>query len=71
MDCPEVPQQLPRLRDVFMRHPGNSTISILFRTDANWEAETNPLPNLTVCPSDHFVSEVEEVLGKGALSLLS
>jgi DNA polymerase-3 subunit alpha len=71
MDCPEVPQQLPRLRDVFMRHPGNSTISMLFRTDANWEAETNPLPNLTVCPSDHFVSEVEEVLGKGALSLLS
>jgi DNA polymerase-3 subunit alpha len=71
MDCPEVPQQLPRLRDVFMRHPGSTTISMLFRTDANWEAETNPLPNLTVCPSDHFVSEVEEVLGKGALSLLS
>jgi DNA polymerase III subunit alpha len=71
MDRPELPEQLPRLRDVFLRHPGSTTISMLFRTDANWEAETNPLPNLTVCPSDHFVSEVEEVLGKGALSLLS
>ncbi len=71
MDRPEVSQQLPRLRDVFLRHPGNTTISMLFRTDANWEAETNPLPNLTVSPSDHFMSEVEEVLGKGALSLLS
>jgi DNA polymerase-3 subunit alpha len=42
-----------------------------FRTDGALEAETAPLPHLTVCASEHFVSDVEEVLGKGALSLLS
>jgi DNA polymerase-3 subunit alpha len=70
-DRPEVREQLPRLLDVFRRHPGSTTISMAFRTDDTLEAETAPLPNLTVCPSDHFVSDVEEVLGKGALSLLS
>jgi DNA polymerase-3 subunit alpha len=70
-DRPEVREQLPRLLDIFRRHPGTTSISMLFRTEATLEAETNPLPNLTVCPSDHFVSDVEEVLGKGTLSLLS
>lgn len=70
-DHPDVREQLPRLADIFRRHPGSTTVSMLFRTEARLEAETNPLPNLTVCPSDHFVSDVEEVLGKGALSLLS
>ena len=70
-DSPEVREQLPRLLDIFRRHPGSTSISMSFRTDGTLEAETNPLPNLTVCPSDHFVSDVEEVLGKGALSLLS
>jgi DNA polymerase-3 subunit alpha len=70
-DRPEVREQLPRLLDVFRRHPGSTSISMLFRADTTLEAETNPLPNITVCPSDHFVSDVEEVLGKGALSLLS
>jgi DNA polymerase-3 subunit alpha len=35
------------------------------------EAETAPLPNLRVNASEHFVADVEEVLGKGALSLVS
>jgi DNA polymerase-3 subunit alpha len=35
------------------------------------DAETAPLPNLTVTASEHFVADVEEILGKGALSLLS
>jgi DNA polymerase-3 subunit alpha len=70
-DRPEVREQLPRLLEIFRRHPGTTPISMLFRTEATLEAETNPLPNLTVCPSDHFVSDVEEVLGKGSLSLLS
>ena len=70
-DRPEVREQLPRLLDIFRRHPGNTSISMSFRTDGTLEAETAPLPHLTVCASDHFVSDVEEVLGKGALSLLS
>jgi DNA polymerase-3 subunit alpha len=70
-DRPEVQDQLPRLLEVLRRHPGSTTISMSFRTDGTLEAETAPLPNLTICPSDHFISDVEEVLGKGALSLLS
>lgn len=69
-DRPEVREQLPRLLEVFRRHPGGTTISMSIRTEGPLEAETAPLPHLTVCPSDHFVSDVEEVLGKGALSLL-
>ncbi len=71
IDRPDVCDQLPRLLEVFRRHPGKTTISMSFQTDGALEAETAPLPNLTVSPSEHFVSEVEEVLGKGALSLLS
>ena len=70
-DRPEVREQLPRLLDIFRRHPGSTSISMSFRTDGALEAETAPLPHLTVCASDHFVSDVEEVLGKGTLSLLS
>jgi DNA polymerase-3 subunit alpha len=70
-DCLEVREQLPRLLEVLRRHPGDTTISMSFRTEGPLEAETAPLPHLTVCPSDHFVSDVEEVLGKGVLSLLS
>ncbi len=70
-DRPEVREQLPRLLEVLRRHPGSTTISMSIRTEGPLEAETAPLQHLTVCPSDHFVSDVEEVLGKGALSLLS
>ena len=68
---PEVKDQLPRLLDVFKRHPGATTVSLTFRTDGALEAETAPLPHLTVSASEHFVADVEEVLGKGALSLVS
>jgi DNA polymerase III subunit alpha len=69
-DRPEVKEQLPRLLDVFKRHPGGTSISLTFRTDGTLEADTAPL-NLTVSASEHFVADVEEVLGKGALSLVS
>ena len=69
--CPEAKDQLPRLLDVFKRHPGGTAISFTFRTDGLLEAETAPLPNLKVNASEHFVADVEEVLGKGALSLVS
>jgi DNA polymerase-3 subunit alpha len=70
-DRPETQEQLPRLLDVFKRHPGGATVSLTFRTEESLEADTGPLPNLTVTASEHFVAEVEEVLGKGALSLVS
>jgi DNA polymerase-3 subunit alpha len=70
-DRPDVPDQLLRLRDIFQRHPGGTMVSLTVLMDAALEAETAPLPNWTVSPSEHFVSDIEEVLGKGALSLLS
>jgi DNA polymerase-3 subunit alpha len=70
-DHPDVTDQLPRLREVFLRHPGSTTISLTLRMDAALEAQTAPLPNLSVTPSERFVADVEEVLGKGAIFLLS
>ncbi|MBM4127643.1 MAG: DNA polymerase III subunit alpha [Nitrospira sp.] len=70
-DRPDVPDQLLRLRDIFQRHPGGTTVHLTFQLDTALEAETAPLPNWTVSPSEHFVSDIEEVLGKGVLSLLS
>jgi hypothetical protein len=34
------------------------------------EVDTAPLPTLSVLPSDLFVAEVEDLLGKGAVALL-
>ena len=70
-DRPDASDQLLRLRDVFQRHPGGTTVCLTVLVDAVLEAETAPLSNWTVSPSEHFVSEIEEVLGKGGLSLLS
>jgi DNA polymerase-3 subunit alpha len=67
----DVTEQLPRLREVFKRHPGGTTVSLTLRVDPALEAETAPLPNLMVTPSERFVADVEEVLGKGAIFLLS
>jgi len=71
LDHPNVSEQLPRLREVIGRHPGNTTVSLTFLMDAALEAETAPLPRLMVTPSERFVEDVEEVLGKGAIFLVS
>jgi DNA polymerase-3 subunit alpha len=70
-DRPEAKDQLPRLRDVLLRHPGATSVTLTVLMDAALEADTAPLPNVTVTANEHFVADVEEVLGKGALSLLS
>ena len=68
---PEVKDQLLRLLDVLKRHPGSTTVSLTFQTDGTFEADTAPLPHLSVSATEHFVADVEEVLGKGTLSLVS
>ncbi|MDP3091077.1 MAG: DNA polymerase III subunit alpha [Nitrospira sp.] len=70
-DPSETTDQLPKLRDIFTRYPGNTTVSLTFSMGNALEADTVPLPNHTISPSEYFVADVEEVLGKGALSLLS
>ena len=70
-DRPETKDQLPRLRDVLLRHPGATSVALTVLVNSSIEADTAPLPNVTVTANEHFVADVEEVLGKGALSLLS
>ncbi|MGH7232305.1 MAG: OB-fold nucleic acid binding domain-containing protein, partial [Nitrospiraceae bacterium] len=61
--------RLPQLHDILRRYPGQASIYLTFCLTSH-EADTAPLPNLTVTPSDGFITEVEEVLGKGAVALL-
>jgi DNA polymerase-3 subunit alpha len=61
---------IPRLRDVFQRHPGSTTVMLTFRMGTDLEAEMAPLPKVKILPSEHFVADVEEVLGKGAVVLV-
>ena len=70
-DRPETKDQLPRLRDVLLRHPGATSVALTVLLNSSLEADTAPLPNVTVTANEHFVADVEEVLGKGALFLLS
>jgi len=70
-DRPETKDQLPRLREVLLRHPGATSVALTVLLNSSLEADTAPLPNVTVTANEHFVADVEEVLGKGALFLLS
>jgi len=67
---PEATHRLARLYSVLHRHPGPAAISLTFHLPPNVEADTAPLPGLTVLPSEQFVADVEDVLGKGAVALL-
>jgi DNA polymerase-3 subunit alpha len=63
--------KLPMLRHVFQRHPGSSSVTLVFAVDPDWEARLAPLPNIKVAPSEHFIADIEEVLGKGSITLVS
>jgi DNA polymerase-3 subunit alpha len=63
--------KLTMLQQVLLRHPGSSTVSLIFAVDPQWEARLASLPNIKVAPSEHFVADIEEVLGKGSITLVS
>ncbi|MBI5853863.1 MAG: DNA polymerase III subunit alpha, partial [Nitrospirae bacterium] len=69
-DHPEMIGKLTKLRDVFKRHPGSTSVSFMFTLPPDLEVRSGSLPNVTVTPSGMFVSEVEGVLGRGAVALL-
>ncbi len=69
-DAGEDMNRLRRLRQVLDRHPGAAVLSMTIAMPPDLEAETGTLPNLAVTPSEQFVAEVEEVLGKGTVALL-
>jgi DNA polymerase-3 subunit alpha len=68
-EAPETPARLGQLQQIFRRHPGPTSIYFTLHLTADLEADTAPLPGLTVLPSERFVAEVEAVLGKGAVAL--
>jgi DNA polymerase-3 subunit alpha len=69
-DAPETIERLVQLHQVLRRHPGPAPIYFTFCLPSDMEADTAPLPHLTVSPSKAFVAEVEEVLGTGSVALL-
>ena len=63
-ETPETWGKLPKLQEVLHRHPGPAPIAFHFHLDSQVQAESAPLPNLTVLPSSDLVYEVEQILGK-------
>ena len=63
-ETPDTWGKLPKLQEVLHRHPGPAPIAFHFHLDSQVQAESAPLPNLTVLPSSDLVYEVEQILGK-------
>jgi DNA polymerase-3 subunit alpha len=70
-DGPTASTRLPMLRQVFQKYPGSSTVALIMALGGTMEARTSPLPNVKITPSEHFVADIEEVLGKGAITLVT
>ncbi len=68
IDQADAPGRLAQLQQIIRRHPGPAAVFLTFRLPAG-EAQTGALPHLGVLPSESFVTEVEQVLGKGAVGL--
>ena len=56
--------KLPKLKEVLHRHPGQASVAFHFHLDSHVQAESAPLPNVSVLPSSDLVYEVEQILGK-------
>ncbi|MGH7260748.1 MAG: DNA polymerase III subunit alpha, partial [Nitrospiraceae bacterium] len=69
-DGPDAPQQLGQIEQILRRHPGPTAISFTLCLPPDIEADTAPLPHVKVLPSEGFVAEVENVLGKGTVVML-
>ena len=63
-ETPETWGKLPKLQEVLHRHPGPAPIAFHFHLDSQVQAESAPLPNVSVLPSSDLVYEVEQILGK-------
>jgi DNA polymerase-3 subunit alpha len=69
-DGPDAPQQLGQVEQILRRHPGPTAISFTLCLPPDIEADTAPLPDVKILPSEGFVTEVENVLGKGTVVML-
>ncbi len=69
-DGPDASAQLGQVEQILRRHPGPTAISFTLCLPPDIEADTAAVPNVKVLPSEGFVAEVENVLGKGAVVML-
>jgi len=69
-DGADASQRLKQIEQILRRHPGSTAVSLTLCLSADLEADTAPLPNITVMPSQSLVSELENVLGKGTVVML-
>jgi DNA polymerase-3 subunit alpha len=67
-EYPDTRINLPKLQEVLRKHPGSAPISFQFQLSSNVEADSTPIPNLTVLPSEHLVNDVERILGKESVT---
>jgi DNA polymerase-3 subunit alpha len=66
-DGPDAAQRLRQIAEILRRYPGPTAVSLTLRLSPELEADTDPLPNLSVMPSERLISELEQVLGKDAV----
>ena len=59
---------LAKLQEVLQKHPGPALVSFQFQLSSNIEADSTPIPNLTVLPSEHLVNDIEQILGKESIT---
>jgi len=65
---PDTWVNLPKLQEVLRQHPGSAPISFQFQLSSNLEADSTPIPDLTVLPSEHLVDDIERILGKESVT---
>ena len=65
-DGPDAQRQLGEVEHILRKHPGPTAISLTLCLPPDIEAEMAPLPHVKILPSEGFVAEVENLLGKGA-----
>jgi DNA polymerase-3 subunit alpha len=65
---PDTWVNLPKLQEVLRKHPGSAPISFQFQLSSNLEADSTPIPDLTVLPSEHLVDDIERILGKESVT---
>jgi len=69
-DGPDASSQLGQVERILRRHPGPTAISFTLCLPPDIEADMAPASTVKVLPSEGFVAEVENVLGKGAVVML-
>ena len=66
-----VPPSFDEMKDALDLRSKSGIHRLIMALEETIEARTSPLPNVKISPSEHFVADIEEVLGKGAITLIT